>query len=77
MTTTAERIKRKSHRERLRDLLSDHRWHTIEEMQAAGGNRYGGRLFELRREHLIIETKRVGTDNFEYRWVREGQGALL
>lgn len=55
----------------LRKLLSDGRWHSMQEMQDAGGFRYGGRVEEIRKGKdglppLDIETRGHG-NAFEYR----------
>lgn len=63
--TIAER--RKTHREALLDLLSDHMLHDMDECLKAGGFRYGGRLHELRRAGYAIETVRLVDDLFAYR----------
>ena len=69
MMDTATREKRASHKDRLLALLSDGRVHTMGECQHAGGWRYGGRLFELRKEGHDIETIQVGVDEFAYRLI--------
>lgn len=42
----------------LRELLSDLRWHTQQEMQAVAGMRFGARLFELHREESPLHYER-------------------
>lgn len=71
--------KRKSHHEAIRALLADGRLHPMSQLIRVGGNRYGGRIFELRHdEGLNIETVQLsGEDRFAYRWIREKQGVLL
>jgi hypothetical protein len=51
-----ETKRRASNRERLLALLGDRREHNPEEMQSAGGYRYGARLKELRDQGYVIET---------------------
>lgn len=58
----------RSHREKLRALLADREWHTQAEMRAAGGDRYGSRLNELRRDELLdVECKCIANGVFQYR----------
>ncbi len=61
--------KRRSHKAALLSLLSDGRSHHMSECIRVGGFRYGGRLFELRREGHDILTERVGDDEFAYRLI--------
>lgn len=61
--------KRRSHKESLRLMLADYRQHHMSECIRVGGYRYGGRLHELRREGLIIETIQLGVDEFAYRLI--------
>lgn len=60
--------RRESHKARLRRLLSDGRWHSMVECQQAGGWRYGGRIHELRKEGLVIDTRQDAEGVFSYRW---------
>ena len=70
--------KRVSHKQALLTLLSDGRWHTMRQMQEAGGYRYGGRLHELRKAGHKIDTRNVFGDVFEYRLdLTPGQLELL
>lgn len=64
MTTTAA-AKRLSSKQRILDLLSDHRTHHMQELNAIS-YRYGGRLLELRRAGYDIETIRLAADEFAY-----------
>ena len=67
-----ETITRSSHRKRIRALLADGRWHSMAEMERAGGMRYGARLFELRhRDRLCIEARRIEAGVYEYRMTEE------
>jgi len=61
-------------RERVFDLLSDLRFHSWRELQAAGGNRYGARLLELRREGYEIVDTAYDEDGQQYRLVRLERG---
>lgn len=70
--------KRTTHKALLLALLSDGKVHHMRECAAAGGWRYGARVFELRKEGYEIETIRLGDDEFAHRLViRDRQGALL
>ena len=63
-----EMATRASHRNSIRALLSDGRWHSMAEMERAGGMRYGARLFELRHhDKLCIEARRIKAGVYEYR----------
>ena len=67
-----EMVTRSSHRKRIRALLSDGGWHSMDEMERAGGMRYGARLFELRhRDRLCIEARRIEAGVYEYRMTGE------
>ena len=67
-----EMATRASHRNSIRALLSDGRWHSMSEMERAGGMRYGARLFELRPDdHLCIEGHRTKAGVYEYRMTGE------
>lgn len=72
-------MKRRTHREALRELLSDGRQHHMSELIKVGGYRYGGRLHELRHdEGLDIRTIRVADDEFCYQLVvHESQLSLV
>lgn len=61
--------KRASHKSRLLSLLSDGQVHHMRECIAVGGNRYGGRIFELRKQGFDIESIQVGKDEWAYRLV--------
>lgn len=57
----------------LRSLLSDSRWHSMDELRNVAGWRYGARLLEVRRGHdggrpVEVEKERRG-DVFWYRLV--------
>jgi len=57
---------------RLRELLADGQWHDQDALEAAGGRRYGARLFDLARgldggEALKVFTEAVGTSEGLYR----------
>lgn len=61
--------------ERLRELLGDGKWHTMDELREVAGWRYGARLLELRRgidkgPPLEVETRMTGGGLYEYRAVR-------
>jgi hypothetical protein len=63
-----EMATRASHKNSIRALLSDGRWHSMSEMERAGGMRYGARLFELRHhDRLCIEVHRIKAGAYEYR----------
>jgi hypothetical protein len=63
-------VKRRTHREALRELLSDGRQHHMSELIRVGGYRYGGRLHELRHdEGLDILTIRLADDEFAYQLI--------
>ena len=67
-----EMATRASHRNSIRALLSDGKWHSMAEMERAGGMRYGARLFELRHDdHLCIEGHRIKAGVYEYRMTEE------
>ncbi len=67
-----EMATRASHRNSIRALLSDGRWHSMAEMERAGGMRYGARLFELRhKDRLCIEVHRIEAGAYEYRMTGE------
>ena len=67
-----EMATRASHRNSIRALLSDGRWHSMAEMERAGGMRYGARLFELRhKDRLCIEARRIEAGAYEYRMTGE------
>jgi len=69
--------KRASHKQRLYGLLSDGAWHHHRELHDVGGWRFGGRLFELRKEGHAIETDRIGVDEYRYRMIVERQLSLI
>jgi hypothetical protein len=75
MQEKSSQVKRRSHKEALRALLADRKQHHMRELIAVGGYRYGGRLFELRKNGLLIETIRLGEDEFAYRLIGEVQGS--
>ena len=67
-----EMATRASHRNSIRALLSDGGWHSMSEMERAGGMRYGARLFELRHDdQLCIEVHRIKASVYEYRMTGE------
>ena len=67
-----EMATRASHKNSIRALLSDGRWHSMAEMERAGGMRYGARLFELRHhDKLCIEGHRIKAGVYEYRMTGE------
>lgn len=68
---------KKPHREALLDCLLDLRWHHNRELMRIGGNRYGGRLQELRDEGYTIESRPLAdrTAGKEYRLVSSTPGA--
>lgn len=60
--------------ERLRALLADLRWHTMDELREVAGWRYGGRLYEVRRgadggAPITVEVRQTAGLH-EYRQVR-------
>jgi len=67
-----EMVTRASHKNSIRALLSDGRWHSMAEMERVGGMRYGARLFELRHhDKLRIEARRIKAGVYEYRMTGE------
>lgn len=63
-------------RDALRALLSDGLWHTQQELERAGGMRFGGRIHELRKAGFRVEKRMVDGDSS--RWVyRAVSGPLL
>ena len=69
--------KRKSHKAALLELLSDGHVHHMAQCLRVGGFRYGGRLFELRKQGYIIETIQVDDDVFAYRMIIEPKQGVL
>lgn len=63
-------------KERILALLSDGRYHHMRQLNDICF-RYGGRLHELRREGYVIETKRIGEGQFEYRLIVEARQLTL
>jgi hypothetical protein len=60
-------------REGVKRLLRDGNWHSQEELVAAGGLRFGGRIHELRHdERLSIECRFIDGAH-RYRWPLEGR----
>jgi hypothetical protein len=62
----------------LRELLGDHEWHSMAELEAVAGRRYGARLFELRRGEdgrppSVIEVRTEGGGCYEYRQTGVGR----
>jgi hypothetical protein len=57
----------RSAREAIHDLLADGQWHTWDQLEAAGGNRYGARLDELRAAGHLIESVDLPVDGKRYR----------
>lgn len=51
----------------LLDLLSDGAWHSMRELQAVAGWRYGGRLHDLKRRGVGHEIKRDEAGCYWYR----------
>lgn len=77
--TPATQQKRLTARARVALLLADGGWHSNVEIchPHIGGNRGVGRLWELQRQGAVVEKRRVGVDQYEYRMVlAEKQGAL-
>ena len=68
MTTAAipNYPKRKTKREAILSLLSDGQRHHMTELERVGGMRFGGRIFELRKQGHIIETIHIGADETAY-----------
>jgi len=63
-------------RQRLIDLLSDGRWHPVQELHGICW-RYGARLWEMRKEGLWLEKRRQEANRLEeWRLVTEPQGIL-
>ena len=59
---------RASHKKSIRALLSDGGWHGMDEMERAGGMRYGARIYELRHhDGLCIEARRIEAGVYVYR----------
>lgn len=57
---------------KLRDLFADSEWHSMAELEAVAGRRYGARLYELRRGEdgrppAIVEVRSEGGGCYEYR----------
>lgn len=78
MTKLTSRLnKRESHKDRLLALLSDGKVHPMGELLKVGGFRYGGRLFDLRKEGYIIDTLRLADDVYGYRLVVENKQGIL
>ena len=69
--------KRKSHKAALLELLSDGQVHHMAQCLRVGGFRYGGRLFELRKQGYVIETIQVDDDTFAYRMIIEPKQGVL
>ena len=61
--------KRENNRSNLLRLLSNGRQHHMTACAEAGGWRYGARIHELRKQGYVIETIRLGEDEFAYRLV--------
>ena len=53
---------------RVRALLSDGAEHSMRELQAVGGWRYGARLWELAQTGFAHEVRRDEAGEFHYRW---------
>lgn len=59
---------KKTHAEKLLDLLHDRQWHSNVELVGAGvGFRYGAVIHNLRKKGYLIETKEVTPAIWEYR----------
>lgn len=65
--------KRLGNKEKLRRLLSDGAVHHMRELHAVAGWRFGGRIYELRKEGYDIETIFIGADETAYQMHVEGQ----
>lgn len=60
---------KRTSKQRILDVLLDGRSHHMRELNAISF-RYGGRLYELRREGHVIDTERIGEGEFRYRLIR-------
>ena len=74
--TSPSASKRQSTSERLLTLMSDGRWHHMRDLNRVTF-RYGARFHEWKQDGRIVEKRRIGTDEFEYRLLLDGQGVLL
>lgn len=54
-------------RVRVLNLLKDCAWHTWQELEEVGGNRYGARLHELQAEGYVIERRGTKHEGLSYR----------
>lgn len=72
---TAEYAKRQTASDRLHALMGDGQWHHMRELNRITF-RYGARFHEWKEQGEMVEKRRVGTDEFEYRLLQEGQGTL-
>lgn len=67
MSAAPDFTKRKSHRDALLDLLSDGKWHKMDELAEVAGYRYSARIHELRKKGAKIEKQTLGGDVYWYR----------
>lgn len=59
--------KRATHKDALLQLLSDGKWHKMDELAEVAGFRYGARIYEARKKGHRIEKQTLGGDVFWYR----------
>lgn len=69
--------KRETASDRLHALMADGRWHHMAALNRITF-RYGARFWDWKQDGEIVEKRRVGEDEWEYRLVVENrQGVLI